>query len=349
MRGADRRCGVLAVLVSVALAACSSPANQPDERPAAAGQPQDDGRYPITVENCGRTLTFDEPPSRVVTGYQPVFETMVALGLGDRIIGRLNFSELGPDGFLPGHKAVYDSIPEISDTIVFPQKEVVLAQNADVVIAESAMSSFDPSTGQATIEELESSGTQVFITGEWCSPQEVLEFEISDTLEDIRDLGMIFGVQERAEKLIAELEGMLADVEDRVGDLEPVRVLASDGGAGPVNAYGGAGLMNEMITLAGGENVLADVRQDYFEASAEQVAASQPEAMLVLDYTTYFGEQVPTAEEKAATVFGVVRNSVAARENRFLPVPAVAAHPGYRNILAIVDIARFLHPEAFDA
>ncbi|MGH8932094.1 MAG: hypothetical protein ACRDZO_16105 [Egibacteraceae bacterium] len=27
--------------------------------------------FPVTVEQCGRTLTFDKPPSRVVTGYHP--------------------------------------------------------------------------------------------------------------------------------------------------------------------------------------------------------------------------------------------------------------------------------------
>ncbi|MGH8931305.1 MAG: hypothetical protein ACRDZO_11940 [Egibacteraceae bacterium] len=60
--------------------------------------------FPVTVEHCGGTLTFEEPPSRVVSGYQPAFETLVAMGLGDRLIGRLNFGESITAGFLPVRK-----------------------------------------------------------------------------------------------------------------------------------------------------------------------------------------------------------------------------------------------------
>ena len=130
--------------------------------------------------------------------------------------------------------------------------------------------------------------------------------------------------------------------------LEPVAVLATDGGEGPVNSYGGSGLLNQMIEIAGGRNVLADVDEDYTEVSAEQVAASAPEAMLVLDYLTLFGEDYPAAEVKAATVFALIPGSPAARAQRFLPVPAAATHSGYRNILAIPEVGAFLHPEVFE-
>ncbi|GAA0986375.1 ABC transporter substrate-binding protein [Acrocarpospora macrocephala] len=320
------------------LAACgqAAPPTAPAEQAAA----------PITVRNCGRTLTFDKPPSKVVTGYQPALETLLALGLQDKIAARTAFEENGPDGFLPGQKAAYDAIPQISDTIMLPQKEVMLAQGADFVI-DNGQSSFDAAGGYATVDELQAAGAPVFILGNWCSPEETLKFTIEQTFTDLRDLGIIFGVQDRAEKLITDLRAALADVEKRVSGLPKVRILATDGGTGPVTAYGGAGLMNQMITLAGGENVLADTKADYSEFSVEQVAASNPDALLVLDYVVYDGKAVATADKKAADVLGVVKNSPAAKEKRTMPVPAAAAHPGYRNILAIVEIAKFLHPDAF--
>lgn len=353
MRATCRRPVLGSALVIAALvAACASPAQTAQERPApaeTAAPAEGGGDYPVSVENCGRTLTFEEAPRRVVTGYQPVLETMIALGLQDRIVGRVNFEENGPEGYLPGQKAVYDAIPEISDSIVFPSKEVMLSQDADFVIDVSAMSSFDPAGGQATVEELDAAGAQVYVTGGWCSPEEVLEFQIADTLDDVRNLGAIFGVPDRAEALVADLQATLDDVEERVAGRDPVRVLVTDGGEGPVNAYGGAGLTNQMVTLAGGENALADVREDYTEVSAEQVAASQPEALIVSDYTVYFGEELPGAETKAESAFAIARDSPAARERRFLALPVAAQHPGYRNVQAIADIARFLHPDAFAA
>ncbi|MGH3753416.1 MAG: ABC transporter substrate-binding protein [Pseudonocardiaceae bacterium] len=334
-------------LLALVVAGCGAPPAEPSASspPATSGAAQAKG-FPVTVENCGRTLTFTKPPERVVTGYHPVFETMVDLGLGDRIIARLNFDENGPDGFLPGHKKVYDAIPEISTTIQLPQKEVLIAQQPDFVI-DVSYSSFDAAKGLATIQELDSAGAPVYITAGWCDPEGVKQAKIADIFADIRNLGMIFGVPERAAALTAEFQGIIDDVTKRVKGRAPVDVLATDGGSGPVNAYGGSGLFHQMIEIAGGRNVLADLDEDYAEVSVEKIAASKPGAMLVVDYDVLLGEQQPSAPEKAKTVFTIIPDSPAAQQQRFLPVPAAATHSGAGNIRAIPGIAEFLHPEAF--
>lgn len=344
--GSRRGRAALAVSALLALVVSGCGATTPTAAPAATEATNPPG-YPVSVENCGRTLTFDRPPERVITGYQPVLETLLALGLVDRVVGRTNFAENGPDGFLPGQKAPYEAIPEISDTIVLPSKEVTLSQQADFVIDVSALSSFNAADGQATIEELDASGAQVYLTGGWCDAEGVRNTTVEKTIEDVRDLGRIFGVEDRAEQLATEFETTLADVRARVADRPPVRVLALDSGDGPVNAYGGEGLTNEMIVAAGGENVLASVPEDYTEVSVEQIAAAQPEALLVADYVVLFGESYPAAEQKADAAFRIARESPAAQQRRFLAVPVAGQHPGYRNVLTLVEIARFLHPDAF--
>ncbi|QYC40189.1 corrinoid ABC transporter substrate-binding protein [Nonomuraea coxensis DSM 45129] len=333
---------LLVLATALTLTACG-------QTPAAQETAKETGRtaapagFPVTVENCGRDLTFDRPPSKVVTGYHPALETLLALGLGDRIAGRTFFGE---SAFLPGQKEQYDQIPQLSETIMLPQKEVMLAQGADFVL-DNAMASFDAAGGYATVEELDAAGSPVFILGGWCSPEEVLRFTLDDTFTDLRDLGRIFGVPERAEKLVTELRGRLADVRARVEDRTPVKVLATDGGRGPVNAYGGAGVTNQMITLAGGVNVLAGVKADYTEVSAEEISAAQPEALIVSDYATLRGEDTPSSAAKAEEAFAIARNSPAAKDKRYLALPVAAQHPGYRNLLAVTDLARFLHPDAF--
>ncbi|MEU8403880.1 ABC transporter substrate-binding protein [Nonomuraea sp. NPDC048892] len=331
---------LLVLAAALTLTACSqAPAAQEAAQTAAAPQTG----FPVTVENCGRKLTFDKPPSKVVTGYHPSLETLLALGLGDRIAGRTNFSE---SAFLPGQKEQYDKIPQISETIMLPQKEVMLAQGADFVL-DNAMASFDAAGGYATLEELDTAGSPVYILGGWCSPEETLQYTLDKTFTDIQNLGKIFGVPDRAEKLVGELRGSLADVKKRVEGRTPVKVLAADGGKGPVNAYGGSGITNQMITAAGGENVLKDVKGDYTEVSVEQVSAAQPEAVLISDYSTLRGEDMPSSPAKAEEAFAIAKNSPAAKDKRYLALPVAAQHPGYRNILAITDIAKFLHPDAF--
>lgn len=330
------------LLSAVALAGCAA---QPVAPRAATAQPSaaQQAGFPVTVENCGRKYTFDKPPAKVVTGYQPALETLLALGLQDRIAGRTNFFE---SAFLPGQKESYDKIPEISPTIMLPQKEVMLSQGADFVVDNSS-ASFDAAGGYATVEELTAAGAPVYLLGGWCSPEKQLDFKIEQTFADLRNLGAIFGVPDRAEKLITELRAKLDDATKRVAGLPKVRVLATDGGKGPVNAYGGAGLTNQMIALAGGENVLGDVKADYTEVNAEKIAATDPQALLVTAYATLMGKDMPTAPDKAADAFAIAKNSAAAKDKRYLALPAAAQHPGYRNILAVVEIAKFLHPEAF--
>ncbi|UBU09341.1 ABC transporter substrate-binding protein [Nonomuraea gerenzanensis] len=327
-------------LAAVTLTACGqAPAAQQAQPSAAAPQ----AGFPVTIENCGRKLTFDRPPAKVVTGYHPSLETLLALGLGDRIAGRTYFGE---SAFLPGQKEQYDRIPQISETIMLPQKEVMLAQGADFVL-DNAMASFDAAGGYATVAELDAAGSPVYILGGWCSPEETLQYTLDETFTDIQNLGRIFGVPDRAEQLVSQLRGSLADVKQRVGGRTPVKVLATDGGKGPVNAYGGSGITDQLITAAGGENVLKDVKGDYTEVSVERVSAAQPEAVLVSDYATLRGEDMPSSPAKAEETFAIARNSPAAKEKRYLALPVAAQHPGYRNILAVAEIARFLHPDAF--
>ncbi|WP_326642039.1 ABC transporter substrate-binding protein [Nonomuraea fuscirosea] len=332
---------LLVLLAALTLTACGQAPAVQESGPAAAPP----AGFPVTIQNCGRTLTFDRPPAKVVTGYHPSLETLFALGLADRVAGRTNFSE---SAFLPGHRELYARIKEISPTIMLPQKEVMLAQGADFVL-DNAMASFDAAGGYATVAELDAAGSPVYILGGWCSPRETLEFTLEDTFTDLHNLGRIFGVPDRAAKLAAGLRAGLDDVRERVAGRSPVRVLATDGGRGPVNAYGGAGLTHQMITAAGGRNVLEGVEGDYTEVSAEQVSAAQPEAVLVSEYATLRGETTPSVRAKTADTFAVVRNSPAAADRRVLALPVAAQHPGYRNLLAIAGIARFLHPGAFPA
>jgi iron complex transport system substrate-binding protein len=343
--GPDRGCAVrrvavlratLAACILAALAAtgCGSRVDRAGTGGAAAPG------FPVTVTNCGRTLQFDAPPRRVVTGYQPVLETMLALGLQEHIVGRVRWDENGPDAFIPGQRASYERIPEISDSIALPHREVLLAQDADLVISEGWYN-FTAARGEATIEELTAAGTPVFLTGGWCDGPGQRAFRIEDTLQDVRDLGRIFGVPDRAERVVAEMRAILDEVRSAVAGREPVPVLVTNGGAGPVKAYGGAGLTHELIEAAGGRNVLAAVEEDLFEASVEQVSATSPAAMVVTDY-----RPGPSAAEKFATVSAVVPQSPAAVRQRYLPLPAVGQHPGYRNILTLRQLAVFLHPDA---
>lgn len=69
----------------MALAACGGSGGGASTSPgggaptSTGGGASGDG-FPVTIQNCGRTLTFDRPPSRVVLPYQPEAEIFVSSG-----------------------------------------------------------------------------------------------------------------------------------------------------------------------------------------------------------------------------------------------------------------------------
>ena len=55
--------------------------------------PAQAGTYPLTIDNCGQTITLDAAPERVVTIKSTATEMLLSLGLGDKIV-RVGFQEI---------------------------------------------------------------------------------------------------------------------------------------------------------------------------------------------------------------------------------------------------------------
>ena len=66
--------------------------------------------YPLTVENCGSSLTFQHAPARTVTIGQAGTEMLYALGLGDKVVG----TSLWFNDVLSTYKAQNDTIERLA-------------------------------------------------------------------------------------------------------------------------------------------------------------------------------------------------------------------------------------------
>ena len=69
---------------ALALAILVAPSSAGTIRAAQTGRAS---HYPVTITNCGQTLTFTKAPSRVVSTFDNTSEILVKLGLGNRIVG----------------------------------------------------------------------------------------------------------------------------------------------------------------------------------------------------------------------------------------------------------------------
>ena len=210
----------------------------------------------------------------------------------------------------------YDRMPELTELPsvgggLQPNLEVLVSLDLDLVIR------FAGDSDLATAERL----TELEIPHFAVQPD-----GIDDVLTIIRDLGRITGASDAAEALLSEIQIDLDDVARRVATLSKPRVAYVLGGDPPWVAGGGT-YIDELIALAGGRNVFDDLGPLY--------APVNMEALLDRDLDLIFLSNGLTKPPLLAHVPSAA-------------LPASVEIPGPGLGRAARDIARLIHPGAFD-
>ncbi|MGW5049573.1 ABC transporter substrate-binding protein [Actinokineospora sp. NPDC004072] len=312
------RARLVPLLTALALAACGAPA------PPA-------GTSSTAIDNCGQQLAFDGVPQRVVGYYQHPTELLLALGLRDKVVG-MAYPDNDP---LPRYAAEYRAIPQISAKDA--SFEQILAQSPDLVYA-GYDSAFAPDTGRSR-EAFAQAGIATFLSSEECTDEPVV---MEDVYAEVRTIGQVFQVPERAEALIAEMRASVDGVAARLADVEPVEVFVFDSGEASAYTAGGTGIGNQVIALAGGRNVFADVARDWADVSWEQVLRRAPEVIVVYDY---YG--TPSVQQKIDFLLGrpELADVPAIRDRRFATLTLQDTVLGVRAPFAVERLAAQLHPD----
>ncbi len=298
--------------------------------------------YPVTIDNCGTPLTFTKAPTRAVSNDINTTEDMLALGLESHMVGDFGVTGDGPVGqpvpsqYLAAFHQVRDASPDY-----FTLEELV-ALRPDFLFAGW---DYGLQTGtRLTPDGLAKYGIKTLVMTESCARVRAPSAaSIDDTYQDIRNLGEIFNVESRASTLIHAMRSQVASVQSKVKGLRPVTVFDYDSGqAAPFTAPGLATL-SALISLAGGQNIFATLKQSWTSVSWEEVVAANPQCILVNDYGT------PTAMQKIKFLESnpITRNVAAVQHRCFLTLSYDEVTPSPRNAQAVVAIAHLLHPAAF--
>ncbi|MFG2616638.1 ABC transporter substrate-binding protein [Streptomyces sp. NPDC048507] len=324
-RAALRSLAALALLTP--LAACGAPAGA--ERPAADARPAPG--FPYTVTNCGVTSTFQAPPERAVTMNQHATEIMLALGLQDRIAGTAYLD----DSVLPAYRPAYDKIKVLAGE--YPSKEVLLGADPDFVYGGYA-SAFDKAQGRDR-ETLAKSGINSRLSVEYCTRGPV---GLAQLKTEITEVARTFGVPERGAALIGDEQRRVDAVTARVKDAPKPSVFVYDSGEGSAFTSGGEGIGNEIVALAGGTNVFADLKDTFGDVSWEKVIERRPEVVLIYDYggTTVESKKRRLLNDPALAQVPAIKNQ------RFVVLPLSSAVLGVRVADAVESLGRQLHPDA---
>ena len=147
---------------------------------------------------------------------------------------------------------------------------------------------------------------------------------------------------------MSSLQARLNVVRERVKGLRrPRTVLVFDRQPGTLRAVyasGGAGFLHEMLEIAGGTNVFADVSRESVQPSLETLLARAPDVILEVRATGLIEKQQrpnKTRGRRSPPIPAVKNRRVHLLTGDYLVVP------GPRLAMATETFARTLHPEAF--
>lgn len=331
----------LAGALCLAATACGASASPTANAAAEAGAPG----YPVTLKNCGQTTTYEKAPERVVVmngASVAEVSALLALGLGDRVVA--NEQSYGRSE-VPGRAAAIKKLPtgdiKLNDAYDIP-REAMLGLRPDLVLSTTSYG-FDAQNGFATRDDLRAVGANAYVSPQGCD-QDTSRMTIDDSYRLLRDLGKIFHVGDRAEKLIAASRKSIDAVSAEVkGDTTPnVMVVFSNMsmGGNDFSSIAANGIWNDILAKAGARNAFSSASRTAFaDLSKEKVAAEPVDALVVIGYND------PNAEAYASKLLKEFPQWPAAKNKRSL-VLSDSIYLGPSNDLAVRKIAGMLHPNA---
>ncbi|PAW55758.1 iron ABC transporter substrate-binding protein [Pseudomonas moraviensis] len=292
-------------------------------------------KYPLTIHSCNREVTFNEAPQHAVSHDINMTQMMLALGLKSRMAGYSGVS--GWKSVTPQMQSLLDGLPELAAK--YPSVETLLNANVDFFFA-----GWDYGMrvgGDLTPQTLQPLGINVYELTESCAfvmkrPAATLD----DTYNDLRNLGKIFDVQDRANALIADMQNQVAEIRKDLPANKP-RVFLYDSGEDRAMTSGRLGMPQALIDAAGGRNILDDVEASWTRVNWETVVERNPQVIVIVDYSEI------TAEQKIEFLLKnrALQSVDAIKNQRFIVIPYVQATPGIDNVLAVETLAKGFHGE----
>lgn len=264
--------------ISLSVVGCSSDKKETSQTPETQVAESNFTPVEFTYSDGAKdyNVKVEKPRQKAVTLSQFMTEMLLALDLGDKMVG----TALLDNPILPEFEKAYNKIPELKvgegHSI---SKEGFIATGADFV------SGWDSSINEQTTgapEELIEKDITPFMAKSY-SPDATVE----TVYEDFELLGKIFGVENKATEVVNKMKSDIKAVTDKVGEIKEedrVKMMVYDSGEKDAMVVG-SGLANNLIELAGGNNVFGkDADKPYINVSWESIVAKNPEVILVTDF-----------------------------------------------------------------
>jgi len=264
------------------------------------------------TDDQGATVSLAAPPQRIISLYGGLTEILSALGVGNRIVARTQGDE------------TIKGIPTVG-THLQPNVEMILALKPDLVVQGGV------AKGIPALKRLEAAHVPVAMFA---------PHDFASLFSTITRLGTLSGQTEAAAALNRSMQAKLADVAQRVAGRPKPRVFFE---VRELNllAAGQGSLVNDIITRAGGANLVA---------SPQKLTLYSLEALMQANPDVYIIQKGPM-NRSPDNIYTrpYFQELKAVKAHRVLVVSeSLYSRPGPRSAEAVAELSRFLHPEAWE-
>jgi len=263
-------------------------------------------------------------PLRIVSTAPSITELLYALGLGDRVAGVTRFCRYPPEAQKKPKIGDYDN----------PNLEAIASLKPDLVIIQT--------NPVRLAERLRAVHLKVL---------EIDQQDVAAIYRSIRMVGDAAGTSAQAAELIGHIRAGLDSVRARSAGFKRTQMMLvvgrTPGRLDGLIVVGRASYLNEVIEIAGGENVFHDARAAYPQVSLEEVIARNAEVIVDMGD---MGDNVAVSPEQVREVIALWQRASsvrAVRQHRIFPIaPDGFLVPGPRVVDAARALLAMLHPES---
>jgi iron complex transport system substrate-binding protein len=293
----------------IALSACGSgSAATASSSPSAAS-----AAGPITVtDDSGTQVTLDKPATRIVSLAPANTEIVYAIGAGDKLLAGTTYDD---------YPAQAKSLPKVGD-FNSPNIEKTASYSPDLVLAAGGI--------QASLRsKLEALGMKVYV---------VDPTSYDGAIASIENVGKLTGAESGAAAVADKMTTAEKEVRAKVAGLTPASTFLEIYGK-PLMTAGSGTFINDMIAIAGGDNIGAQAGKGFPNFSTEVLVKDDPQV-----YIADSGSMSKPGDIKRRPGFA---DLTAVKDGHVYVIEdSLIARPGPRLAEGLVALAGLIHPEA---
>ena len=292
----------------VALSACGS-----GDDTAASSSPSAAAAGPITVtDDSGAEVTLDQPATRIVSLAPANTEIAYAIGAGDKMVAGTSYDDYPEEA---------TSLPKVGD-FANPNVEKIASYDPELVLAAGGIQN-------KLRSKLEDLGMTVYV---------VDPTTYDGVIATIEKVGKLAGADEGTVAVVDEMTAAKEEVQAKVSGLTPATTFLEIYSK-PLMTAGADTFIDDMIAIAGGENIGAQAGSGFPSFSTEVLVQDDPQV-----YIADSGSMSEPGEINKRAGFA---DLTAVKEGAVYVIEdSIIARPGPRLAEGLRLLVTMIHPEA---